>query len=113
MARDYFKAMSDHELADRFLDISNDVDEFARVQWDDGQESSWPSPRHLLRTLENERRTKQNIIQTRSRSFCIRRSLVLLSVSSGAKENLWKPCGLRITVKVGSSENGGPTTKLH
>jgi hypothetical protein len=61
--RDHFKAMSDHELAHRFHDISIEVDEFARVQWDVGQESLWPFPGQSLRKSDNERRTKQYIIQ--------------------------------------------------
>jgi hypothetical protein len=55
--------MSDHELAHRFHDISIEVDEFARVQWDVGQESLWPFPGQSLRKSDNERRTKQYIIQ--------------------------------------------------
>jgi hypothetical protein len=61
--RDHFKAMSDHELAHRFQDISIEVDEFARVQWDIGQESLWPFPGQSFRKSENQRRTKQYIIQ--------------------------------------------------
>ena len=61
--RDHFKAMSDPELAHRFEDISVEVDEFARVQWDIGQESLWPFPGQSFRKSENQRRTKQYIIQ--------------------------------------------------
>jgi hypothetical protein len=61
--RDHFKTMSDHELARRFQDISIEVDEFARVQWDSGQESLWPFPGQSFRKSENQRRTKQYIIQ--------------------------------------------------
>jgi hypothetical protein len=61
--RDHFKAMSDPELAHRFEDISVEVDEFARVQWDIGRESLWPFPGQSFRKSENQRRTKQYIIQ--------------------------------------------------
>jgi len=61
--RDHFKAMSDHEVAYRFHDISSEVDEFARVRWDKTQESSWPFLDQSLRNSENERRTKQYVIQ--------------------------------------------------
>jgi len=63
MERDHFKAMCDNELANRFQVISLEVDEFARVQWDNGRESNWPFPRQSLRKSANERRTKQYVIQ--------------------------------------------------
>jgi hypothetical protein len=61
--RDYFKAMSDHELAQRFQNLASEVDEFARVRWDSRRESTWPFPDQLLRNSENERRTKQHVVQ--------------------------------------------------
>jgi len=61
--RDHFKAMSDHELAERFQNLASEVDEFARVRWDIRRESTWPFPDQLLRNSENERRTKQHVVQ--------------------------------------------------
>jgi len=61
--RDHFKAMSDHELANRFQVISFEVDDFARVVWEKGRESSWPFPGQSFRKSGNERRTKQYIMQ--------------------------------------------------
>jgi hypothetical protein len=61
--RDYFQAMSDHELANRFQVISLEVDEFARVVWEKGRESSWPLPGQSFRKSGNERRAKQYIMQ--------------------------------------------------
>jgi DNA repair exonuclease SbcCD ATPase subunit len=61
--RDHFKAMSDHELAQRFQNLASEVDEFARVRWDSRLESTWPFPDQLLRNSENERRTKQHVVQ--------------------------------------------------
>jgi hypothetical protein len=61
--RDHFKAMSDHELAQRFQNLASEVDEFARVRWDSRRESTWPFPDRLLRNSENERRTKQHVVQ--------------------------------------------------
>lgn len=61
--RDNFKAMSDHELKYRFQDISVEVDEFARVEWDKRQELSWPFPSQSLQKSGNERRTKKCLIQ--------------------------------------------------
>ena len=61
--RDHFKAMSDHELAQRFQNLASEVDEFARVRWDSRRESTWPFPDQVLRNSENERRTKQHVVQ--------------------------------------------------
>jgi hypothetical protein len=55
--------MSDHELAIRFQNLASEVDEFARVRWDNNQESTWLFPDKVLRKSENERRTKQYIVQ--------------------------------------------------
>ncbi|KAI9855253.1 MAG: hypothetical protein M1813_000486 [Trichoglossum hirsutum] len=61
--RDHFKAMSDHELAHRFQDLASEVDDFARVPWDNRLEFSWPFSDKSFRNSENERRTKQHIVQ--------------------------------------------------
>ncbi|KAH0558446.1 hypothetical protein GP486_004892 [Trichoglossum hirsutum] len=61
--RDHFKVLSDHDLSHRFQDIASEVDDFARVDWDNGLEHSWPFPEKLFRDSVNERRTKQHIIQ--------------------------------------------------
>ncbi|KAI9773910.1 MAG: hypothetical protein M1840_006136 [Geoglossum simile] len=61
--RDHFKALSDNELAHRFQDISSEIDEFARVRWDNGLEPTWPFPDASFRNSRNERRTKKYIVQ--------------------------------------------------
>jgi hypothetical protein len=63
LKRDHFKAMSDHDLAIRFQDLANEVDQFARARWDHSREPTWPFPDRVLRKSENERRTKQYIVQ--------------------------------------------------
>ncbi|KAH7342510.1 hypothetical protein BKA65DRAFT_504248 [Rhexocercosporidium sp. MPI-PUGE-AT-0058] len=61
--RDHFKAMSDHELSYRFQEISSEVDDLARIRWDQRQVSTWPFPDQSLQHSENERRMKQYLIQ--------------------------------------------------
>ncbi|KAH0555814.1 hypothetical protein GP486_006239 [Trichoglossum hirsutum] len=63
LRRDSFKGMSGHELTHRFQDLASDVDDLARVQWDNKLEPTWPFPNKLLRNSENERRSKQHIVQ--------------------------------------------------
>lgn len=61
--REHFKALSDHEVALRFQDISTEVDDLARVDWEKRQELRWPFDDYALRKAENPRRTKQYVIQ--------------------------------------------------
>jgi hypothetical protein len=62
--RDHFKAMSDRELANRFKEITDEVDDFSRYPWEKDQESSWPFPlRVILSSEKNERVTKQEVMQ--------------------------------------------------
>ncbi|KAG4439729.1 hypothetical protein IFR05_004807 [Cadophora sp. M221] len=61
--RDHFKAMSDHELSYRFQEISSEVDDIARIHWDQRQVSTWPFTDQSFRHSENERRMKQYLIQ--------------------------------------------------
>ena len=62
--RDHFKAMSDRELANRFKEIANEVDDFSRYPWEKDQESSWPFTLPVVLSSEkNERVTKQEIMQ--------------------------------------------------
>lgn len=61
--RDNFKAMSDHELAQRFQDISSEVDSLARLRWEKILESSWPVPGRWFEKSENQRQAKQYFIQ--------------------------------------------------
>jgi hypothetical protein len=62
--RDHFKAMSDRELANRFKEITNEVDDFSRYPWEEDQESSWPFSLHaILSSEKNERVTKQEVMQ--------------------------------------------------
>ncbi|KAH6724440.1 hypothetical protein BKA61DRAFT_588455 [Leptodontidium sp. MPI-SDFR-AT-0119] len=61
--RDHFKAMSDHELSYRFQEISSEVDDIARIRWDQRQGSTWAFTDQSFRHSENERRMKQYLIQ--------------------------------------------------
>ena len=62
--RDHFKAMSDRELANRFKEITDEVDDFSRYPWEKDRESSWPFPLHVVLSSEkNERATKQEVMQ--------------------------------------------------
>jgi hypothetical protein len=61
--REHFKAMSDYDLANRFQILASEVDEFARVRWDIKRESTWPFSDKVIRRSQNERRTKQHIVQ--------------------------------------------------
>jgi hypothetical protein len=61
--RDHFKAMSDRDLVPRFKDIAGEIDDFSRVRWDNRREATWPFPDSVLRKSENERRSKQYVIQ--------------------------------------------------
>ncbi|KAH6663360.1 hypothetical protein B0J14DRAFT_609299 [Halenospora varia] len=63
VTRDNFSAMSDHELKERFKDISVELDEVARIEWDKGLERSWPFSIQYLKKGGNERRTKKTLIQ--------------------------------------------------
>jgi hypothetical protein len=59
---DKFKPLTDRELSDRFLELAREIDDAARVQWDTS-EKSWPVPERQIRKSENERRTRQRILQ--------------------------------------------------
>jgi hypothetical protein len=61
--RDYFTAMSDRELSQKFNDLASDIDNFSRIRWDNRRENTWPFPARVFRTLENERKPKQHVIQ--------------------------------------------------
>ena len=61
--RSHFKTMSDRELSLRFQDLATEIDDVSRVRWDNTRESTWPFPDEVLRKLENERRSKQHVIQ--------------------------------------------------
>jgi len=61
--RDHFKAMTDRDLVPRFKDIASEIDDFSRVRWDNRREATWPFPDKVLRESENERRSKQYVIQ--------------------------------------------------
>jgi hypothetical protein len=64
--RDHFKfkpMMSGRELALRFQDLASEIDDFSRVRWDNRQETTWPFPDKVFRNSENERRSKQYVIQ--------------------------------------------------
>jgi len=55
--------MSDRELSHRFQDLVSEIDDFSRVRWDNERETTWPFPDKVLRESENERRSKQYVIQ--------------------------------------------------
>jgi len=55
--------MSDNELALRFHDLANEVDDIARADWDNRRESAWYFPGNVLRNSENVRRAKQHLLQ--------------------------------------------------
>ena len=59
----HFKAMSDRELVPRFRDIASEIDDFSRVRWDNRRAATWPFPESVLRKSENERRSKQYVVQ--------------------------------------------------
>ena len=61
--RSHFKTMGGRELSLRFQDLATEIDDFSRVRWDNRRESTWPFPDKVLRKLENERRSKQHVIQ--------------------------------------------------
>jgi hypothetical protein len=61
--REHSKAMSDREAAQLFQDIGEEIDSFARVQWDEKYKLTWPFPEKSIQKSENIRRTKQYIIQ--------------------------------------------------
>jgi len=64
--RDHFKfksMMSGRELSLRFQDLASEIDAFSRVRWDNRQETTWPFPGKVFRESENERRSKQYVIQ--------------------------------------------------
>jgi len=61
--RDRFKAMSDRELANRFQDLTSDVDLLSRVRWDNGRVRTWPFPDKSFRNSENPRMDKQYLVQ--------------------------------------------------
>jgi hypothetical protein len=60
---DHFKAISDRDLIARFKDIASEIDDFSRVRWDNRRKATWPFPDSVLRKSENERRSKQYVIQ--------------------------------------------------
>jgi len=62
-ALDHFKAISDRDLALRFQDLASEIDDFSRAPWDNKQEATWPFPEKVLRKSDNERRSKQYVIQ--------------------------------------------------
>lgn len=62
--REHFKAMSDHELARHFQNIADEVDDFGRIDWDEGLEPSWPFTNPVFASSNNPRRLKQHVIQT-------------------------------------------------
>jgi len=61
--RDRFKIMSDRGFALGFQDLANEIDFFSRVRWDNKREVTWPFPDRAFRKVENERRSKQHVIQ--------------------------------------------------
>jgi hypothetical protein len=61
--KDHFKSMGDGAISNQFQGINNTVDEFSRVSWETSLESSWPYPNQAFQNSDNDRRTKQYIIQ--------------------------------------------------
>jgi len=61
--KDHFKSMGDGAISNQFQGINNFVDEFSRVPWETSLESSWPYPNQAFQNTDNDRRTKQHIIQ--------------------------------------------------
>ncbi|KAN0071923.1 hypothetical protein V8E54_009652 [Elaphomyces granulatus] len=61
--RDHFKVISDRDLARRFQDLASEIDELSRERWDNRREATWPFPNNVLLKSDNERRSKQYVIQ--------------------------------------------------
>jgi hypothetical protein len=59
---DKFKPLTDRDLSDRFQELAREVDDAARVKWDTS-EKTWPVPERQIKKSENERRTRQRIMQ--------------------------------------------------
>jgi hypothetical protein len=61
LARDRFTPIGDHELKSRFLDLVNDVDYLARLEWKFNQ-TDWTN-QLLARLSTNQRKLKKQILQ--------------------------------------------------
>ncbi|OAL26657.1 hypothetical protein AYO20_09998 [Fonsecaea nubica] len=61
--RDHFKGLSDPEICTRFKKLAQEVNSFARIQWEKKREGRWPVQEHALRRSENPRKLKQQLVQ--------------------------------------------------
>ncbi|OAL46068.1 hypothetical protein IQ07DRAFT_634948 [Pyrenochaeta sp. DS3sAY3a] len=63
--RDHFKGLTDRDVADHFLRIANDIEDFSRLQWDLRKEQDWPYTEDQMRQLNkvNTRKLKQQLVQ--------------------------------------------------
>jgi hypothetical protein len=67
--RKHMKGMSDFELASCFHDLADEVEHFARVDWDKTMQGAWPFPQNAFRASRNEVQLKRHVIQ--SKIWCV------------------------------------------
>lgn len=57
-------AMTDHQISTLFQDLGGEIDDLARTaKWDQSRGNKWPIPDYVMKKTENERRTKQYVLQ--------------------------------------------------
>lgn len=63
VAKEHFKGLTDSEISSRFTKLAQEVEDFARLEWDPAREAEWLTPQLQRLQPRNTRKLKQAIVQ--------------------------------------------------